>query len=98
MSAVAHVKPGNGELVATRVEERSEGGRVAYVTVTNEAKYNALPAEGRRAIGEAMKTLSHDPDPPEEPAELRDALAAAAQPVVHCLSCCGLGWHREFRS
>ena len=62
MSAVAHVKPGNGELVATRVEERSEGGRVAYVTVTNEAKYNALPAEGRRAIGEAMKTLSHDPE------------------------------------
>jgi len=62
MSAVAQVKYGGGDLVSTRVEERSEGGRAAYVTVQNEAKHNALPAEGRRAIGDAMRALSHDPD------------------------------------
>jgi len=62
MSATAEVMGLEQGLISTRIEERAEGGRVGYVTVHNESKYNALPTEGRRAIGEAMRTLSHDPE------------------------------------
>lgn len=60
--SVAEARTKESKLVEIRVEERSEGGRVGYVTVHNETKHNALPTEGRRAVGEAMRELSHDPE------------------------------------
>jgi enoyl-CoA hydratase len=52
----------NNGLILTRIEERQEGGRVAYVTVNNPRKHNALPVEGRAALAEAMKGLALDPE------------------------------------
>ncbi len=49
------------DLIATRIERR-EGGNVAYVTVTNEARRNALPVEGRLALANTMKVIGHDPE------------------------------------
>jgi len=49
------------ELILVRLEDRSEGGQVAYVTVNNEAKHNALPVEGRSLLAKAMRRLSLNP-------------------------------------
>ena len=49
------------DLIATRIERR-DAGNVAYVTVTNEARRNALPVEGRLALANTMKAIGHDPD------------------------------------
>jgi enoyl-CoA hydratase/carnithine racemase len=51
-----------GNLVTLRLEERSEGGRVAYVTVDNVAKRNALGVQGKIDIARMMKELSLDPE------------------------------------
>ena len=50
------------ELILVRLEDRSEGGQVAYVTVNNEAKHNALPVEGRSLLAKAMHRLSLNPE------------------------------------
>ncbi len=48
------------ELVLVRIEERGDAGRVAYVTVNNPAKRNALGMAGKRAIASAFARLSQD--------------------------------------
>jgi enoyl-CoA hydratase len=48
------------ELILVRLEERPEGGRVAYVTVNNAAKHNALPVEGRALLAQKMHELATD--------------------------------------
>jgi len=45
MGSVVQGFENEGGLILLRWEERSEGGRVAYVTVNNEEKRNALPVE-----------------------------------------------------
>lgn len=47
-------------LIAARVERR-EQGNVAYITVTNEERRNALPVEGRLALSQIIKSVSNDP-------------------------------------
>jgi enoyl-CoA hydratase/carnithine racemase len=56
---LAHVPD---ELISVRIEDRPEGGQVAYVTVNNEAKHNALPVEGRSLLAKTMKELSLNPE------------------------------------
>lgn len=48
------------ELIKVHMEDRPEGGQVAYVTVNNIAKHNALPVEGRALLAQKMEQLSHD--------------------------------------
>lgn len=43
-----------------RNEERGESGRVAYVTVNNPERRNALGIAGKRALAEAFKRLARD--------------------------------------
>jgi enoyl-CoA hydratase len=62
MDSVIELKPPQDELISVRLEERSEGGRVAYITVDNQDKHNALPASGRRLLGEAIRRVSSDDD------------------------------------
>ena len=50
------------ELILVRIEDRSEGGQVAYVTVNNEAKHNALPVEGRSLLAKTMRDVSRNPE------------------------------------
>jgi len=50
------------DLIEVRLEDRVEGGRVAYVTVNNASKHNALPVEGRALLARTMKELSVDPE------------------------------------
>ena len=50
------------ELIQVRREERPEGGWVAYVTVSNPGKHNALPVEGRALLARTMRELSLDQD------------------------------------
>lgn len=49
-------------VILTRVEQRAEGGRVAYVTINNPAKRNALAAEDRAQLAAAMRELAQDPE------------------------------------
>jgi len=49
------------ELISTRIDRR-EQGNVAYITITNEERRNALPVEGRLALSNIVKSLSSDPD------------------------------------
>jgi enoyl-CoA hydratase/carnithine racemase len=49
-------------LITLRTETRSEGGIVAYVTVDNAAKHNALPVEGRALLAETMLNLAVEPE------------------------------------
>jgi len=62
MDAVVGMRPSPGEFISTSVVERAEGGRVAYVTITNEDKHNSLPTQGRWKLGETMRALSADAD------------------------------------
>jgi enoyl-CoA hydratase/carnithine racemase len=48
------------ELILTRIEQRGELGRVAYLTVNNVEKRNALPVEGRAALADTLRKLSND--------------------------------------
>jgi enoyl-CoA hydratase len=49
-------------LITVRLEDRAEGGQVAYVTVDNEAKHNALPVEGRALLAKIMRELAINPE------------------------------------
>lgn len=55
-----HTPETPNDLVLVRIEERGEAGRVAYVTVNNPSKRNALGMAGKRAIADAFKRLSLD--------------------------------------
>jgi len=44
------------------MEDRPEGGQVAYVTVDNEKKHNALPVQGRAALAKIMNELATNPE------------------------------------
>lgn len=48
------------QLVVARMEDRGEGGRVAYVTVNNPAKRNMLGVRGKRAIATVFRELARD--------------------------------------
>ena len=48
------------ELIQSRVEDRGDGGRIAYVTVNNPAKRNTLGMPGKRAIADTFNTLAKD--------------------------------------
>jgi enoyl-CoA hydratase/carnithine racemase len=58
-------------IILTRIEDRTEGGRVAYVTIDNPAKRNALAAEDRAAFAATMHELAQD-------AELRVVVVTGA--------------------
>jgi enoyl-CoA hydratase/carnithine racemase len=62
MDSVIEMKSSQRDLISVDVEERPEGGRVAFVSVNNEEKHNALPAAGRRLLGEVIRGLSTDPE------------------------------------
>jgi enoyl-CoA hydratase/carnithine racemase len=48
------------QLVLTRIEERGERGRVAYVTVNNPDQRNALGRRGKEELIAAFSTLARD--------------------------------------
>jgi len=50
--------PKEDDLIIVRIEDRAEGGQVAYVTVNNEIKHNALPVEGRALLAKIMKQIA----------------------------------------
>jgi enoyl-CoA hydratase/carnithine racemase len=54
------VNPVPESIVLARIEQRKEGGRVAYVTINNPAKRNALAAEDRRQLAATMRELAQD--------------------------------------
>ncbi len=56
------MSPAAEPTVLTRIEQRSEGGRVAYVTINNPAKRNALAAEDRAKLAATMRELAQDPE------------------------------------
>ena len=45
-------------IILSRLEERTEGGHVAYVSINNAAKRNALAAEDRAQFAETMHALA----------------------------------------
>ncbi len=55
MSEASHT-----DLIHSRVEDRGDAGRVAYVTVNNTAKRNALGMSGKRAIAATFDALGRD--------------------------------------
>jgi enoyl-CoA hydratase len=48
------------DLLLTRVEERGDAGRIAWLTVNNPARRNALGMAGKRAIAAACAGLAQD--------------------------------------
>ena len=58
-------------IILVRLEDRAEGGRVAYVTINNPAKRNALAAEDRAQFAATMHALAQD-------AELRAVVITGA--------------------
>ncbi len=50
------------ELILVRREARSEGGFVAWVTINNAIKKNALPVEGRALLARIMTELASEPE------------------------------------
>lgn len=62
MGSVVKGLESEGGLILLRWEDRSEGGRVAYVTVNNEEKLNALPVEGRAELARVMAQISLEAD------------------------------------
>ena len=48
------------ELIQCRIDDRGEAGRVAYVTVNNPDKRNALGMPGKRAIAQTFGKLAKD--------------------------------------
>jgi enoyl-CoA hydratase/carnithine racemase len=48
------------DLVLVRMDERGDAGRVAFVTINNPTKRNALGMAGKRAIADAFLKLSLD--------------------------------------
>jgi enoyl-CoA hydratase len=54
--------PVNKELILVRWEQREEGGKVAWITVDNPNKHNALPVAGRALLAQRMAEISAEPD------------------------------------
>ena len=50
----------DSQLVLTRIEQRGDAGHVAYVTINNPGKRNALGMSGKRAIASVFDELSRD--------------------------------------
>jgi enoyl-CoA hydratase len=50
----------HSQLVLTRIEQRGAAGHVAYVTINNPGKRNALGMAGKRAIASTFDVLSRD--------------------------------------
>ena len=48
------------DLILTHIDDRGNAGRVAYLTVNNPARRNALGMAGKRAIAAAFNTLALD--------------------------------------
>ncbi len=48
------------ELLLTRIDDRGESGRIAYLTVNNPARRNALGMAGKRAIAATFDKLAQD--------------------------------------
>jgi enoyl-CoA hydratase/carnithine racemase len=48
------------QLVLTRIEQRGDAGTIAFLTVNNPAKRNALGIAGKRAIAAAFDMLARD--------------------------------------
>ena len=48
------------ELILTRIDERGDAGRIAYITVNNPARRNILGMEGKRAIAATFNRLAQD--------------------------------------
>lgn len=55
-----HAAP--ADLIQCRIDDRGAGGRVAYVTVNNPHKRNALGIAGKRAIADTFDRLARDDD------------------------------------
>jgi enoyl-CoA hydratase/carnithine racemase len=62
MASVATHEFEREDLILVRREDRAEGGWVAYVTVNNAAKKNALPVEGRALLAKIMTELATEPE------------------------------------
>ena len=62
MAAAAKQENGHEDLILVRRESREEGGFVAWVTVNNPSKKNALPVEGRALLAKTMTDLATDPE------------------------------------
>ena len=52
--------PERSQLVSTRVQSRGEAGHIAYVTIDNPARRNALGMPGKRALAAAFDALAAD--------------------------------------
>lgn len=50
----------SGQLVVTRIDQRGEAGRVAYVTVNNPDERNALGRKGKEELIAAFQALARD--------------------------------------
>ena len=50
------------DLVLVRMQDHGTAGRIAFVTINNPTKRNALGMAGKRAIAEAFLSLSLDED------------------------------------
>jgi enoyl-CoA hydratase/carnithine racemase len=50
----------DSQLVLTRIEQRGDAGTIAFLTVNNPARRNALGIAGKRAIAAAFDTLARD--------------------------------------
>ena len=48
------------DLIQLRIEDRADAGRIAWVTVNNPAKRNALGIRGKRAIADTFNRLAQD--------------------------------------
>ena len=48
------------ELLLTRMDDRGDAGRIAYLTINNPARRNALGMAGKRAIADAFNRLAQD--------------------------------------
>src|SRR6185295_15699181 len=48
------------DLLLTRIDDRGGAGRIAYLTVNNPTRRNALGMAGKRAIAESFNRLAQD--------------------------------------
>lgn len=48
------------DLLLTRIDDRGDAGRIAYLTVNNPARRNALGMAGKRAIADTFNRLAQD--------------------------------------
>lgn len=62
MASALNVDETRGGLILLQLEDRPEGGKVAYVLVNNLEKRNALPVEGRAELASVMAQVSLDPE------------------------------------